>query len=150
MLYSSNLPVTVLTDYSVTKDIVDQTILNTNSTDRANRQLINALVYLSQYQLNVYYIPGRLNHVPDALSCLQALGDSVQRQSKDPAILDDVWFASKALMSDAICQKFIQGYKSDYLFQKIITNLAGNKDVTNTSKLGYLFCLINSLLYNTA
>ncbi len=47
MLHSSNLPVTVLTDHSATKGIVDQTTLNTDSTDQANRRLINASVYLS-------------------------------------------------------------------------------------------------------
>jgi hypothetical protein len=153
-LHSSNLPVAVITDHSATKGIVDQTTLNTTSTDRANRRLINASVYLSQYQLNVYHIPGRLNHVPDALSRLQATGDDTQRQSPEPATLDNVWFASEALMNDEMRQRFIQGYQADHLYQKIVTDLVGdkpsNEDVTNASKVGHPFCLIDSLLYNTA
>jgi hypothetical protein len=46
-IYLANQSVIYFTDYSVTKDIVEQTKLDTASTDRTNRPFINTLVYLS-------------------------------------------------------------------------------------------------------
>jgi hypothetical protein len=47
-------------------------------------------------------------------------------------------------------QKFSQGYKTDHLYQKIVADLISNEDVTNASKVGHPFCLVNKLLYNIA
>jgi hypothetical protein len=47
-------------------------------------------------------------------------------------------------------QKFSQGYKTDYLYQKIVADLISNKDVANALNVGYSFCLVNKLLYNIA
>jgi len=47
-IHSSIPPVIVLTDHSATKGIVEKTSLETSSTDRANKRLINASIYLSQ------------------------------------------------------------------------------------------------------
>ncbi len=66
----------MLTDHNVTRGIVNQTTLNITSTDYANRHLINALIYLSAYLLDVYYLLGWLNFVPDTLSWLEAVGDT--------------------------------------------------------------------------
>jgi hypothetical protein len=89
--------------------------------------------------------------VPDDLSRLQTVGDTVQHQSKEPAVLDNIWFASEALMNEDMYSKFTQGYQTDHRYQKIITDLtADNEDVINASKAGHPFCLINRLLYNTA
>jgi hypothetical protein len=76
ILHSSNHRIIVLTDHNATRGIVNQTTLNTTSTDRANRRLINALIYLSAYLLDIYHLPGRLNFVPDILSRLEAVGDT--------------------------------------------------------------------------
>ena len=92
MIHSARMPVVVLTDHAATRGIVEQTTLDTSSTNRANRRLINVSIYLSQYDLKVYHLPGRLNFVPDALSRLTALGDLVEREDGD-AILDSIWFA---------------------------------------------------------
>ncbi|KAL2017178.1 hypothetical protein VTK56DRAFT_2498 [Thermocarpiscus australiensis] len=106
MIHSSRLPVTVLTDHASTKGIVEQSNLDTSSTDRANRKLINASIYLSQYDLKVYYLPGRLNFVPDALSRLKALQDQPERKEGD-VILDNIWFAfAEAKMDDSLKKQF--------------------------------------------
>src|SRR5947209_20466026 len=42
MIYSARQAVIVLTDYSSTKGIIGQTILDISSTKRANRRLINS------------------------------------------------------------------------------------------------------------
>ena len=69
-LYSSKYPVVVLTDYGAIKGIIKRTTIITSSVDRANRRLINASIYLSEYNLKIYHIPGKKNIVPDALSRL--------------------------------------------------------------------------------
>ncbi len=73
MIHFARLLVNVLTDYASIHGIIEQTRLDTSSTDRANRRLITALVYLSEYDLKVFYLPRRLNYVPDVLSRLKAM-----------------------------------------------------------------------------
>ena len=63
-------------------------------------------------------------------------------------MLNNVWFISEAFINNKIRQKFSQDYKSDYLYQKIVTDLVGNKDVVNALKVGHFFCLANNLFYN--
>lgn len=46
IIHSANETVIVLTDYSATKGIVKKTKIETISTDRANKRLINVSVYL--------------------------------------------------------------------------------------------------------
>lgn len=89
MIHSSIPAVNVLTDHSATKGIVEKTSLDTSSTDRANRRLINASIYLSQYDLKIFHLPGRLNFIPDALSRLRAVQDKPGRLEGE-AVLDDI------------------------------------------------------------
>jgi hypothetical protein len=79
LLYSNNKRVVILIDHEAIYGIVNATSLNTLSTDRTNRCLTNASVYLSAYPLDVYHMPGRLNLVPNTLSRLQTLGDDTIR-----------------------------------------------------------------------
>src|SRR6266699_443434 len=51
LLHSNNHRIVVLTDHEATRGIVHHSTLNTTSTDRANRKLTNASVYLSAYPL---------------------------------------------------------------------------------------------------
>jgi hypothetical protein len=112
-IHSAHLPVIALTDHAATRGIVEQTTLDTSSTDRANRRLINASVYLSQYDLKVFHLPGRLNFVPDALSRLKALDDTVERPEGD-AILDNIWFAfAEAHMDADLKRQFVDEYSKD-------------------------------------
>lgn len=148
-IHSSCLPVIVLTDHSATKGIVEQTNLDTSSTDRANRRLINASIYLSQYDLKVYHLPGRLNYVPDALSRLAALQDPPERGNGD-AILDNVWFAwAEAKMDDDLRQEFVKGYQEDTKYAAIIKDLRPTEGSGDTfSRRGLPFVLVDGLLYN--
>jgi hypothetical protein len=83
LLYSNNKRIIVFTDYNAIYNIVKSTNLNTTSIDRTNRRLTNASVYLSIYPLDVYYIPSRLNLVPDALSRLRVVGDDTVRADNE-------------------------------------------------------------------
>jgi hypothetical protein len=162
MIHSSRLPVNVLTDHAATKGIVEQTRLDTSSTDRANRRLITASIYLSEYDLKVYHLPGRLNYVPDALSRLKALTDPVDRPDGD-AVLDMVMFAfAEARMEDSLKQQFVEGYLNDTKYSSIIADLKkppkrrnqssgeypDTEDSVVFSRPGLPFTLIDGLLYN--
>lgn len=67
ILVSNPYSIVMLIDHEFTKGIVNYLILNTIFMDRVNRRLINAVIYLDAYKLNVVHLPGRLNLVSDAL-----------------------------------------------------------------------------------
>jgi hypothetical protein len=73
MIQSSNHSVIVLTDYTSTRGVYERTNLNTSDVSKANMRLVHASVYLSQFDLDVRYYPGRLNIVPDILLQLKAV-----------------------------------------------------------------------------
>lgn len=176
LLSTHSTPVIVYTDHEATKGIVEKTNLNTNSTDRGNRRLVNASIYLSQYPLEVRHIAGRMNLVPDALSRLEKHSDKVDHAAVEPTTLealeDDIGipiFAtpltnlvmSEALMDDELRVRFAQGYKDDWTYKNIIADLASvpntgrkpriemnNEDVVDAFKAGHPFRLVNRLLYN--
>ena len=154
MLQSANLPVVVLTDYSATKGIVEQTNLSTSSTDRVNKRFVNASIYLLQYSLRVYHLPGRLNVVPDALSRLRAVQDkevdSRLHRTDKPPVLDTVWFMTEAIISPEIKEKFAKGYDKDACYSAIIKDVMDNYDKVATGffRAGYPFEIVDGLLYN--
>ncbi len=170
MLHSSNHPIIVLTDHDSTRGIVAQTSLQTTSTDRANRRLVNASIYLSSYQLEVYHLPGRLNLVPDALSRLKTPSDEKTKEKDTEPTLDAVWdgypgevalFLTEVQMTDDMHQKFTTAYRSDTVFNGIIEDLCktpssgrkphitrDNEVVVSAQKPGNPFRLDNGLLYN--
>lgn len=168
-IHSNSSPVVVLTDHDATKGIVNQTRLNTTSTDRSNRRLINASIYLSEYQLDVHHLAGRLNLVPDALSRLAAQGDDAERAKPDTPVLDAVFdhlppvnlVIAEAQMSPDMRHRFRLAYKNDTTYNAIIQSLVQpdssgrkpavtrkRKEVVSASKPGYAFRLVDGLLYN--
>lgn len=169
MLHSSQHPIVVLTDHDATRGIVEKTLLNTTSTDRSNRRLVNASIYLSEYNLQVHHLAGRLNLVPDALSRLTASGDAVAKQRSEEPVLDAIWdqaddhvmFLAEAQMDDTLRQRFADAYKHDKAWNRIINGLAtptsvgrkpsvvkDNEDIVSASKPGHAFRLVDHLLYN--
>ena len=155
-LHCCEKPVIVLTDHSATRGIIEQTSLRTTSTDRANRRLINASIYLSQYKLKVYHVPGKLNFVPDALSRLKTKEDIPGDVNPDGVpVLDDVWYAfSEAQMDDDLRRGYTKAYTTDKKFSKIVDYLK-ECEVRNTEdgdivffKAGYPFFMRNGLIYN--
>lgn len=151
IIHSANKTVIVLTDHSATKGIVEKTKMETTSTDRANKRLINASVYLSQFNLKVHHLAGKLNFVPDALSRLRAKTDTPQRPDGVPS-LDDVWFAfAEAQMDNDSKAEFIQGYATDKRYSHIIEEIKRRpttEDGGVLSRVGYPFVIVDDLLYN--
>ena len=130
MIHSSNHPVVVLTDHAATKGIVEKSPLTTTSTERSNRRLICAAIYLSEYNLQIYHLPGRLNFVPDALSRLKALQDKpkdpkdMAAVNSDDVVLDNIFFAyAEAQMDEHLKQQFAEGYQKDAKYAAIVKDL---------------------------
>ncbi|SCO06556.1 related to TY3B-TY3B protein [Fusarium fujikuroi] len=158
---SSEGSLTVFTDHSATKQIVEKTTLNITSTDRANRRLVNASIYLSEYDLRVFYIPGKKNFIPDALSRLEApeTDKNVKRLRPDYTALDNVCVGVKSLMSQETRDKFIQGYINDVKYLPILkmilraddkpvdANRLNGEDAISALKRGVPFALKDGLLY---
>ena len=70
----------VLIDHVAIKGIVEKSPLTTTSIEYSNCRLIYIAIYLSKYNLQIYYLSGQLNFVLDTLSRLKALQD----KPKDP------------------------------------------------------------------
>jgi len=73
MVEAVDKPTIVQTDHSATPSIIRQVKLTTSSTDKLNLRLIRASQYLSQFELDIRYKPGKTHIVPDALSRLSQL-----------------------------------------------------------------------------
>lgn len=156
-IVSNRHPIVVLTDHESTMGIVNRSTLNTTSTDRANRRLINAAIYLDQYHLDVVHLPGRLNLVPDALSRLSKPGDVDERQRDEVPVLDQVFdhvpnfclSTAEAVMADDLRLRFEKAYSTSYVWRPIIADLKGDDgDVVSAQKPGHPFRLVDRLLYN--
>ena len=68
MVQSNRHPVNIVTDHAATKGIVTCILLSTMDLNKANIKLAKAANYLLQFNLQIYYIPGPLNIILDALS----------------------------------------------------------------------------------
>ena len=67
ILKSAEKPVVILTDHHAIKGIIKKTTLDTMLINQANRCFIAVSIYLAEYDLKIYHIPGRLNIVPNTL-----------------------------------------------------------------------------------
>jgi hypothetical protein len=111
--------VSVFTDHQATRDIAKQTNFRHSTPHKQNLRLVRASLYLSQFpQLEVHYIPGRLNIIPDALSRLQALGDDATQDSDGDDIYDSLHLqASMLRISDDFIDRLQKGYNDDPFYK---------------------------------
>ena len=68
LIEANDFTTIVYTDHVAVKHIAHSTSLKTTSPERANMRLIRGSQYLSQFRLDVHYVPGKDNVVPDTLS----------------------------------------------------------------------------------
>ncbi|KAF4468131.1 Ribonuclease H [Fusarium albosuccineum] len=161
---SSEGSLTMFTDHPATKPIVEKTRLETTSTDRANRKLVNASIYLSEFDLLVFRIAGKNNFVLDSLSRLKApeTDTNLERRRPDYAALIDVLVGIEAMMGDDTREHFQKGYLDDAKYHpmmKMVLNQDGkdtavtldrlrSEDAVSVSKRGIPFLLKKGLLYH--
>jgi len=89
---SSKKPVVLLTDHQSTAGVVNQKTLRIVDVVKLNPRLMASATYLSQYNLDVRHIPGKLNLVPDALSRLLSTDDDRSEPAEEHrSELDDIF-----------------------------------------------------------
>lgn len=144
MVQSNEHPLNILTDHAPTSGIVTHTSLKTMDLAKANIKLANAANWLSQFEIKIFYIPGTLNVVPDALSRLPTFEqDDLEVKGQETSELDDIWsnISSEAahcwnvaddatptaemesvepVMSPEFKEKVIDGYPHDSRYNRII------------------------------
>ena len=164
----------VYTDHAANPSIVRQTTLNSSSTDKLNLRLVRASTYLSQFQLDVRYRPGKQHIIPDALSRLPAssvtgaLGsaigaldiDTYHSGMEDPEQPDQVYAYQNTIiaMSPEFRDQILDGYAKEPSWRDILTMLkeltsrVANEEASNGSKpvrTGIDFKVVDGLIYYT-
>lgn len=148
MLQSSQHPIVILIDHSATKGIVEQMSLNTTSTDQLNCRLQVASIYLSQYNLRIHYIAGRLNFISNTLLQLATVFSTSKMPDNKLPALNNIWLASEAIITDKTREVFTTVYTIDCKFKAVINHIRQDKGTLNAFKEGVPFKLINRLLYH--
>jgi hypothetical protein len=102
---------------------------------------------LSQYNLNIYYIPGKINIVLNALFKLKAF--ELKDVSEDNT-LDDIFLVLEALITKDFKKRLTESYSDNPYFRRTF-RLLGCKSKTlldNCVCLRVLFIIKDGLLYN--
>ncbi|VTT79845.1 unnamed protein product [Fusarium fujikuroi] len=78
-------------------------------TNRANRYLVNASIYLLEYNLYIFYIPKKKNFIPNAFSYLKALetDKNIKRLYPNYIALNNIYIGIELLISQETRDKFI-------------------------------------------
>ena len=113
LVYRATKKTVVHTDHASTVGIMDSTNLASSSADRLNLRLIRASQYVSQFDLEIRWRPGKHNTVPDALSRLVRTKD--ESHSSEEGILDEVFVYTITIteMLNAFRKKLIAAYGND-------------------------------------
>ena len=91
MIQLNRQPTNILTDYTTIKGIIKYTSFNIIDLAKANLKLANATNWLSQFELNIFYVSRELNIVPDALLHLLTFKEKVPRDTDLANKLVDIW-----------------------------------------------------------
>jgi hypothetical protein len=122
----------------------------TLATSRANIRLVYISHYLSQYLLEIYYIPRKTNIVPDTLSRLAI--NKLRNISQDN-ILNNIWLTFKVFIKNKFKDHFRKGYLANAHFKRYLCFLGLRKDNKMpqiNKKHSILFIIKDGLLYNIA
>ena len=138
IIEASQHPTIVFTDHAANASIAKQTTLSSSNTDKLNLRLVRASAYLSQFQLDVRYRPGKRHILPDVLSRLPADrsflddGENLDLESyhagmEDPSSNDRCLAYHGALigMSPAFRQRLLDGYAKEKAWNNLIEMLTG-------------------------
>ena len=151
MVESSKLPVRIFTDHGASLGIARQSSLKTTSTERSNLRLIRASEYIQRFDIELCHKEGKSNTIPDALSRLPSLSPTMEGAELDFAA-EDIAFADLAFanpgdlptaynytaslveMSDSFKQRLLEGYQQDPDYNRIISVLEANSNLTDENR----------------
>ena len=124
LIQALNKRVIIFTDHSATTDIARQVTLSSSSADRLNLRLVRASQYVSQFDLDVRWRPGKQNVVPDALSRLLHRKEE-HRDFKSPGVLDEIFAFNFTCtqMSTEYKDKLLKAYAEDKKWSKVLDML---------------------------
>ena len=134
----------VYTDHAAIVLIARQTnLMTTKATDKLNLQIIWALKYLQQFNLDIRHKPGKTHIIPDALSCLASCKETARSNVKDElealaAAVQEIWANPTTLveLSNDFNENLKTGYKNNLSWtcvQNIVTS--NNSLKANAAKL---------------
>ena len=133
----------IYTDYTAITSLAVQTTLIILNTDKLNLWLICASQYLSQFWLDIYYIQGKMNIVPNALSRL--LQSKIERSEDE--LLESLYAFHIALvkLSNAFKDELRTEYEKDKYWKRVLKLL---EDYPDGHRLpGIKFHRTNDLIY---
>ena len=149
MIKATKQKTIIWTDHAAIIAIVRQTNLTTSFTNKLNLHLIQAAVYIQQFQLKIHYKFDKQNIVSDILSRLSCQ----EAEANEESILDILFTESIYIfhmliteVSDEFKISLREDYKCDSQWKKIITNLQVNVKKKISANLSYK--LDKSLLYS--
>lgn len=144
---------TVFTDHLAATFIANQTNLSTANSERLNLRLIWTSQYLSQFDIDVKYRPGKIHLVPDALS--QLLRDTTTPPNTsllDELTIPEAEFAFTATlveMSLGFRKRLLIAYANDSQWKRVrglLESLPRNSDPVKIH--GIQFSEDQGLLYH--
>ena len=137
LVESTKKPTVVFTDHSASVSISRQTTLSTSNTDKLNLRLVRASQYLSMFDLDIRYKPGKRNVVPDALSRLLRDRIETSELGDEEGILDAlttyVYAASLVEMSPDFRKRISEAVEADKRWKDVLA-VARKSDSETTSK----------------
>ena len=113
MIEAAEKKVMVFTDHAASTAIACQTKLQSSSIDKLNQRLICASAYLSQFNLDVRYKPGKKHVLPDALSRLASTAISRDDGAEVLDLHASAYHTTLVEMSPVMRNRIVQGYKTD-------------------------------------
>jgi hypothetical protein len=113
---------TIFTDHAAATSIAKQVHLSSANTDKLNLRLIRASQYLSQFDLDVRYRPGRIHLVPDALSRLLHGMEIANKEKPDDNVLDNVgsYHLTLVELSPTFKASLRRAYQEDPLWSRLL------------------------------
>lgn len=123
LLQSCRNPFVIITDHSTIRQLCDKTSFRTKDLVRSNKRIMNASIYLSQFNLEVRWIPGITNVIPHALSRLPTTPQNEKRDD-DKSEIDDVPTSFFVTIDEAFKIRLIRGYQTDPKFLRILDLLS--------------------------
>lgn len=128
---------TIFTDHSAATFIAKQTDLNSSSVEKLNLRLIRASQYLSQFNLQVVYRPGKIHLVPDALSRLLGAMEESHTNTLDDLTIEDAdteaFTAVLVEMAPEFRQKIIKSYTKEPQWNRILRSITEEPKSAKTS-----------------